>query len=87
MIGDLPNMEITNDILREGLFHNIMKREGLGVNRNYVNIDINKSMLPKYSKFILKIKYYDQYIYGICNYDGNMLMYHTYSINLENLYL
>ena len=89
MIGNLPNMTITNENLDNGLYRHIMIREGINEDRHYINIDIRLFKLYKYlyQTFILNIKYYHQNIYSLCSFDGELILTKKYSTNLDDFYL
>jgi hypothetical protein len=96
MIGNLPNMTITNENLENGLYRDVMKRDIMlneysykNPKYTYVNIDINlyKLYKYKYQTFMLNIKYYNQNIYSCCTFDGERIITKTYSINLDDFYL
>ena len=97
MIGNLPNITITNEKLSNGLLRHIMKlgdRYTYDVEydvhyRRYENINVSRYILNKYlyQTFILKIKYYNQDIYILSSFDGEYIDIKKYSINLNYLYL
>ncbi len=83
MIGDLPNIELTKSVMDNGLTSDI-----LNVDRKQnicVNLDLDPTTLPKYCKTLLKIKYYNQYIYMVCSYKHNILFSHIFSTDLDGI--